>query len=117
MKFLFLSFLLFIFSMNLFAETEQEKISENKISDYKIDLKYIAGEYLLYDCEKSHYACVSVVGFLNCQENRKSETKVKAKSFSCAPLEKFATKKICLEKSYKIVDLNAPKRFCYPHNE
>jgi hypothetical protein len=117
MKSLFVGFILLVFSMNLFAEAEPEKIIESKVNDYKIDLKYIAGEYLLYDCEKRHYACVSVVSFLNCKEDRKSEIKAKAKGFSCAPLEKFASKKICLEKSYKIVYLNAPKRFCYPHNE
>lgn len=99
-------FLILLFSKNSF--------SEGKSGNYQIDVKYSAGEYFIYDCESRHYACVDLDGNNSCKEKRNYAIKNKASDYACAPLEKFSDKKTCVEKSYKIVDLNALRRFCYP---
>lgn len=82
--------------------------------DYQIDWKYKAGEYLIFDCERSHFACVNSDGDDNCREERNFAMEKRAGRYPCAPLKKFKDKKSCIEKSYQLVDLNALKRFCYP---
>ena len=111
MKFVFL---FLIISMNSFAETEAEKYAQSRKTDYKIDWKYNAGEYFIYDCERKNYACVNLEGNTNCLEERNFAIEKKETSYPCAPLGKFNDKKSCVEKSYKIVDINALRRFCYP---
>ncbi len=84
------------------------------VNDYKIDWLYSAGNYLVYDCEKKHYACVTKINYNDCLENRKLAIDKKSEMYPCAPLAKFEDKKSCVLESYKIVDLNQVKRFCYP---
>ena len=108
------SFLLFILVPNyLFAETKGEFV-ESRRTDYRIDWKYFAGKYLIYDCERKHYACVNLEGNANCLQERKFAIEKKTNMYPCAPLASFADKKKCAEKNYDVVDINAPKRFCYP---
>jgi hypothetical protein len=107
-------FLLFLISMNSFAETEAKIIAQSRKTDYQIDWQYKAGQYLIYDCERRHYACVDLDGNSNCEEERSFAIEKKATIYPCAPLSKFANKKSCVEKNYKIVDINALRRFCYP---
>jgi hypothetical protein len=82
--------------------------------EYLIDWKYHAGEYLIYDCEREHYACVDIDGNANCLEERNFAKEKKFSSLTCAPLKKFKNKKECVEENYKVVDIGAKKRFCYP---
>lgn len=113
-------FLLLLLSLNSFAETKvinvtkEEVPAESRISDYKMDWKYSAGEYFIYDCERGHYACVTEEGNSNCKEERNFAIEKKTRIYPCAPLAKFTDKKSCVEKSYRIVDLNVLRRFCYP---
>lgn len=102
-----------IISFSSFGQTVAEAPPAPKI-DYQIDWKYKAGEYLIFDCERSHFACVNIDGDDNCREERKFAMEKMASSYPCAPLKKFKDKKSCVEKSYQLVDLNALKRFCYP---
>lgn len=95
-------------------EMTAEELAENKKSDFKIDWKYMAGEYLIFDCERNHYACVNVSGFDNCQEERNFAIGKKLAAYPCAPLKKFPNKKSCVLKNYETVDILALKRFCYP---
>lgn len=88
--------------------------SADQRPDYKIDWKYTAGEYLIYDCERRYYACVSKVSNELCIEERKIALNEHASVYPCAALTKLEDKKACVLKSYQIVDLNAIKRFCYP---
>jgi hypothetical protein len=110
-------FLVFItlFSFNLHAQNKAEDKSfiDPKIN-YQIDWQYVAGEYLIYDCQRSHYACVNKDGSQNCKEERTFAIETKAKSYPCVPLKKFETKSACVGKQYKLVDIEAKKRFCFP---
>ncbi|MGZ3808359.1 MAG: hypothetical protein ACXVCE_09750 [Bacteriovorax sp.] len=115
----FLVLLGLLASLNLSAAKEADSSPEvnnlsNYKSDYQIDWKYQAGNYLIYDCERGHYACVSKDGDENCREERNFAIEKKATSYPCAPLKKFADKKLCVQENYKVVDRNAIKRFCYP---
>ena len=107
-------FLLILFFTKTYAATEDEMLAKNRIIDYQMDWKYSAGDYLIFDCERGHYACVNEEGNTNCVEERNFVLEKKAKFYPCAPLGKFASKRSCIENSYKIVDINAPRRFCYP---
>lgn len=111
MKFAF--FLLFLSAFN-FAFSAEEKELFTKNSEYNVDWKYLAGEYLIYDCERQHYVCVNVTGNENCEEERKYAIEKKLEIYPCAPLQKFADKKSCVLKDYEVVDRMAARRFCYP---
>lgn len=112
------AFILVFLSFNGFSKTEEEMrkdlIADSKKSDYKIDWKYTAGSYLIYDCIRGSYACVNSAGYENCKEERAFSISKKADQYPCAPLEIFSNKKICLVKNYELLALNAPRRFCYP---
>lgn len=110
-----LNFILLIFlSFNCFSETVEELIRESRKTDYQIDWKYKGGEYLIYDCERIHYACVNIDGFQNCKEERNYAVETKAPKYPCVPLKKYEDKKSCVKKNYEVVDRNVVKRFCYP---
>jgi hypothetical protein len=82
--------------------------------DYPMDEHYKAGDNLIYDCARKHYACVSNDGLEKCQNAREESIEKKQKEFACAPLKKFDEKTKCVVKNYQVVDQNAWKRFCYP---
>ena len=93
---------------------ETDPVIQIKREEYQLDWKYRAGEYLIYDCERSHYACVSKDGQNNCLEERKFALESKSDKYPCTPLKKFDDKKSCIQKGYQLVDVNAIKRFCFP---
>jgi hypothetical protein len=105
---------LLIFPVSGLTQKVAERISENNRSQYQIDWNYKAGEYLLFNCERKHFACVNLEGFHHCSEERKYAIENKMAILPCAPLKKFSEKKLCVEKNYQVVDQNAMKRFCYP---
>ena len=109
MKWLFLIFL----SCKVFAQSGNDVIASPK-GVYRIDGNYLAGKYLIYDCEKKHYACVDSDGNSRCKELRSDAIASKAQIYPCAPLSAYADKKSCVEKNYKFIESNANKRFCYP---
>lgn len=84
------------------------------LEEYPLDDRYKAGKFLIYDCQKKHYACVNQDGNNSCIE-RREEGKVKnTQEYDCAPLKSFQDKKSCLLKNYEVVEMNAWKRFCFP---
>ncbi len=88
--------------------------AESMKEDYPIDLLHQAGEYLIYHCERKHYACVNKRSFDDCAEER---TKVlenqKEEKLPCYRLIKFDDKVSCVKANYKAVDSLELKRFCY----
>lgn len=106
-------YLFLFFSFNSFPAAE-ENVNQFVNPNYAIDWKYVAGEFLIYDCTRGHYACVNFESNLNCIQERNYAIERKMKKYPCAALAKFSNKKLCVEKNYKIVDINAPRRFCYP---
>lgn len=110
-----LSFILiFLLASNSFGETVQELIRDTRKTDYQINWKYKGGEYLIFDCERDHYACVNADGFQNCQEERNFAIEIKAPKYPCVAFKKYDSKKLCVVKNYEVVERNVLKRFCYP---
>jgi len=103
-----------LISDNVIGQIVADQASQDRKTQYQIDFKYKAGDYLIFNCERKHYACVNLDGFQNCTEERRRALSNKATNLSCAPLKKFNDKKLCVEKNYQLVDINAIKRFCYP---
>jgi hypothetical protein len=108
-----LVFLFFFISSSFGHELKDEPIQDPK-AGFKIDRKYYGGEYLIYNCEKGHFACVDSSSFLNCKNGRKLALENKKLILPCAPLEKFKDKILCVQKNYELVHLNAVKGFCSP---
>lgn len=108
--------LLLIYSSAVTAQNNQALNNNEsyKKQDYPLDWKYHAGEYLIYDCERAHYACVNKEGNDNCREERSEAIEKKLPQYPCAPLKKFENKKECVKENYHIQDIGAKKRFCYP---
>ncbi|MFA6237545.1 MAG: hypothetical protein WC635_09485 [Bacteriovorax sp.] len=106
--------LIFFFSINCFSQSKQEVLESSQRVDYQIDWKYKSGNYLIFDCERSHYACVTKDGDDNCREERNFAIEKKLPTYPCAPLRKFTTKATCMIKNYEVVDTQALRRFCYP---
>lgn len=100
-------FFLLIFSSLQLAHAER---AEN----FQMDRKYSGGKFLIFDCEKSHYACVSKEGQESCLLERAQAIEAKAKSYPCAPLRAFSDQLSCVKEQYKTVEAGANKRFCFP---
>lgn len=84
------------------------------LEEYPLDDRYKAGKFLIYDCQRKHYACVNQDGNNSCIERREESKAKNAGEYDCAPLKTFPDKKNCLLKNYEVVEMNAWKRFCFP---
>lgn len=116
-----LTFILIIMTVKVFAEEAADTAAkpvevelEVKKSNYRINGRYQAGEFLVYDCQGEYYACVDQDGSEKCREDRDVSIKRKEKRYPCAPLKKFENKKTCLQKNYEVIESLALKRFCFP---
>ncbi len=88
--------------------------NSTKKLEYQIDDRYKAGEYLIYDCQKQHFACVNKDGYSRCGMARTKSRESKQTQYDCAPLKIFQNKKSCVLTNYDVVERNAWKRFCFP---
>lgn len=91
--------------------TLQRKIEEPRISN-----KWFRGNYLIYDCDKAHYACVNSDSFEKCEYIRTSRKERRQPSLGCAPLKRFDTQGKCFEMQYAKVHNQVPKLFCIHPN-
>ncbi len=87
---------------------------ETRKPDFQIDDRYKAGEHLIYDCQKKHFACVNLDGYTLCEVARTKSRELKQTELACAPLKSFQNKKSCLLTNYNVIERNAWKRFCFP---
>jgi len=83
-------------------------------TEYPMDGRYKAGDNLIYDCARKHYACVNKDGWELCQNNREESIEKKQKEYACAPLKQFAENDKCILKNYQVEESNAWKKFCFP---
>jgi hypothetical protein len=105
---------LFIFISSSFGQVLEDQFKRDDRAGYKIDRKYYGGEYLIYNCEVSNFACVDLPSFQKCTDERKLALENKRAVLPCAPLKKFKDKISCVQKNYELVHLNAVKGFCLP---
>ena len=114
-------FMIFLLSFKILPAQESVDPDAGKDPDvvkrrmeYRINDRYKAGEYLIYDCFAKYYACVNEDSFTACKEKRSEREKLKESAYRCAPLKKFKDKKECLEANYDVIERITLQRFCYP---
>lgn len=76
-----------------------------------------AGAWLVYDCEKKHWACLLEEYYVACEEKRAEDILNRKKELRCAPIGSFATKKSCFQRQLYMVGQNWGARFCIPDSE
>lgn len=98
---------LLLFSTLNVLHAEEELVIPNSISE-----EYNSGPYLIYNCLKQYWVCVSEENFKECQEERLQDiTDSRARS-KCAPVKKFVTEKSCFERQLYLVSQNYGDRIC-----
>lgn len=104
----------FLFIILLSANVFGDEALEEKKSNYRLNVRYKGGPYLIYDCVGSYYACVDADSNELCKADREKSKLGKEVRYPCAPLEKFPEKKKCLLMNYTVLEKTDHKRFCYP---
>ena len=58
-------------------EKSQDEVQEEKLDDIarskeepRISNKWFRGNYLIYDCDDQHFACVNEISYLRCENQR-----------------------------------------------
>jgi hypothetical protein len=98
------------------AEKKIDNSLETRLSNFKIDENFRAGEYLIYDCKKKAYTCVDDNSFETCKMRREESKNKKQRVYLCAPLKKFPNRKACLLYNYDVIQAVNTDRFCFPKN-
>lgn len=111
MKFIFFS--LFILS-TAFAEVSEEipLPSDFEMKNDNISEKYLAGAFLIYDCEEKHWVCVLQEDYKVCESNREKAVKNKERQLPCAPIGEFPTKRSCFQRELYLAGQAHGHRFC-----
>ena len=89
------------------AELDREIPSGKILSRY-----YRRGNYLIYDCEDQHFACVDDVSYGRCQVWRQKAIDKIEEYMPCAPLKRFESIEACDRDHYKYMYTYVPKKFC-----
>ncbi len=74
--------------------------------------KYLAGAFLVYDCEEKHWVCVLEEDYKICEEKRNESIKKKDRQLPCAPIGEFPTKKSCFQRELFMAGHAHGSRFC-----
>lgn len=81
-----------------------------------ISTKYMRGNFLIYDCEEHHYACVEEKNFLACKEKREGLIVKGEEKLSCAAFKEYPTYSLCIKKQYELMYSGTPFAFCFKPN-
>ena len=95
--------MLFFLAFSLNAQVRDFRDVKIEETGKQISENFVEGSYLIYDCDKLFYACVSSSGFEFCQARRKLSEFERRPSLSCAPLAKFDSIKNCQKKQIQMV--------------
>ncbi|MFL5784161.1 MAG: hypothetical protein ACJ76H_06100, partial [Bacteriovoracaceae bacterium] len=74
--------------------------------------KYLAGAFLMYDCEEGHWVCVLEEDYKACEKKRNEESLKMTKDLSCAPIGQFPTKRSCFQRVLYLAGQAHGHRFC-----
>lgn len=105
-----ISFAQFAWAEEVVVDSSFQKASRE---EYRIDSRYRAGEFLIYDCRFQHFACVNKDSFDRCKELRALDKDNNNETYSCAGISKFENKEACVLKEYALQDQSILKKFCY----
>ena len=73
---------------------------------------YRRGNYLIFDCEDQHFACVDDMSFKRCQEWRQKAIDKIEEYMPCAPLKRYDSIEACDKDHYQYIYKSIPKKFC-----
>lgn len=109
-----LIFFLLVWSALVFAEdSEGPPVPKDfELSKDKISEKYLAGAFLIYDCEEKHWVCVLKEDSDVCKENREKSIEKGERNLPCAPIGEFPTKKSCFQRQLYLSGQAHGFRFC-----
>lgn len=96
---------------------QSEKLSRN--FDFKRDIisdKYLAGPYLIYDCENEHWVCVVEDNFERCKTQRAEDLRQNKVHARCAPIAEFDVKFSCFQEQLRLVSNVDPTKLCVLEN-
>lgn len=110
MKAAFLSLLLV--SALCLADEEEALPPDFEMKDDSISEKYIAGAFLIYDCEEGHWVCVLKEDYAACEESRVASIGKKERNLPCAPIGEFPTKRSCFQRELYLSGQAHGHRFC-----
>lgn len=109
----FCSFAIYAADESVVAPAKSVEDLDRDIPNGKMLSRYYRrGNYLIYDCEDGHFACVDDLSYARCQKWRnKAIDKVK-EYMPCAPLTRFDSIEKCDSEHYKYIYNFTPKKFC-----
>lgn len=83
--------------------------------DHRRDIisdEYLAGPFLIYDCQNKHWVCVLEEHFENCQDMREEDIRSEKVYSRCAPVGEFPVKFSCFQEQLRLVSNVDPSRLC-----
>lgn len=117
-----LLFLTFILSFTVLAQETAPAVSERPKTIEELDRDipsgkhlspyYRRGNYLIYDCEDLHFACVDSVSYARCEKWRQNAIDRVKEYMPCAPLKRFDSIEKCDQEHYRYLYSFVPKKFC-----
>ncbi|HLW56278.1 MAG TPA: hypothetical protein VKY27_02780 [Bacteriovoracaceae bacterium] len=78
--------------------------------------KYLAGPYLIYDCEDQHWVCVVEENYQQCKDQRAKDIRQDKVHARCAPIAEFDVKFSCFQEQLRLVGNVDPTKLCVLEN-
>lgn len=75
---------------------------KKNIEEVLLNSSFRRGEYLVYECELKHFACINKESLENC------------KTPSCLNIKKFKDQPECFQAQYKAMQKSNMSRYCKP---
>jgi len=95
----------------MLEDREVDKFTREK-EEPRISNKWFRGSFLIYDCEKGHFACVNQVSFYKCEEQRSEDIEENRPRLRCSPFKMFKEYQDCTAMNYKKMHNQLPKLYC-----
>ena len=77
---------------------------------------YLAGPFLIYDCQNKHWVCVMEEFFEECRQLREEDKRFNKDTARCAPVGEFAVKFSCFQEQLRLTTNVDPSRLCVLEN-
>ncbi len=111
-KLIYLSILLSL-SVNAAKEAIFDvAIYKKFMEEVYITNEFRRGEFLIYNCDLKHFACVNKDSFKLCANKRRNSKEFKQKGQSCRPIRSFKDQASCFTAQYKVSQKTSMENFC-----
>lgn len=92
-----------------------DRIHWERLHPY-ISTKYLRGNFLIYDCEDHHFACVEEKNYLDCKQKREFLLIRGEEKMPCAAFKEYPTYSLCIKKQYELMYSGSTFAFCFKPN-